>query len=327
MKNKLSITEPRLNYKPFTYPELYEYYRESALSTWVGDSIPMSKDVHDFNHNCTQDEKDVIQNILKGFTIIETRIADYWGDVVTKRFPKFELIAVARAFAFEETNHQMAYSHLSDSLGLNDYDAFLEDKIVCQKLSQFIEAEDTLVSIATFSGVGEGIQLFSAFSVLLSFCRQNNRFSGIDAIVSYSAKEEDRHSNFGIQLFNLLVEEQGITKKQTDAIYKAFELGIQNEFFFIDQIFEGRVLKTINKEDLKDYILMRANAKLKEMNLEPIFEVEGKGYNISSWFNVLVFSQASQDFFSRVREGSTYSAIITQDFKNYDYTKTRLVKF
>ncbi len=72
---------------------------------------------------------------------------------------------------------------------------------------------------------------------------------------------------------------------------------------------------------------MRANAKLVEMNLDPIFEVEGRGYNISSWFNVLVFSQASQDFFSRTREGSTYSAITIQDFKNFDYTKTRLLKF
>jgi ribonucleoside-diphosphate reductase beta chain len=325
--NNSSITKPRLHYKPFDYPDLYEYYKESALSTWVGDSIPMSKDVHDFNHNCTEDEKDVIQNILKGFTIIETRIADYWGDIVTKRFPKFELVAVARAFAFEETNHQMAYSHLSDSLGLNDYQAFLEDEVVSEKLSQFIEDEDTLVSLATFSGVGEGIQLFASFSVLLSFCRSNNRFTGIDAIVSYSAKEEDRHSNFGIKLFNLLVKEQGINKNQINKIYEAFRLGVQNEFYFIDQIFEGRTLTTINKEDLKDYILMRANAKLKEMNLDPIFEVEGKGYNISSWFNVLVFSQASQDFFSRTREGSTYSAIITQDFKNFDYTKTRMVKF
>lgn len=323
----MSITKPRKNYKPFEYSHLYEYYKESALSTWVGDSIPMSKDVHDFNHNCTQDEKDVIQNILKGFTIIETRIADYWGDIVTKQFPKFELIAVARAFAFEETNHQMAYSHLSDSLGLNDYDAFLEDEAVISKLSQFIDSKDPLISIATFSGIGEGIQLFASFAVLLSFCKHNNRFSGIDAIVSYSAKEEDRHSNFGIQLFNLLVKEQGITKKQIDAIHEAFKLGIKNEFFFIDQIFEGRILSTIDKEDLKDYILMRANAKLKEMNLEPIFEVEGRGYNISSWFNVLVFSQASQDFFSRTREGSTYSSIITQDFKNFDYSKTRLVKF
>jgi ribonucleoside-diphosphate reductase beta chain len=323
----MSITKKRESYKPFEYPELYEYYRESALSTWVGDSIPMSKDVHDFNHNCTQDEKDIIQSLFRGFTIMETRIGDYWGDVVTKEFPKFELIAVARAFAFEETNHQMAYSHLSDSLGLNDYDAFLEDKAVCQKLSQFISNTDVLVSIATFSGVGEGIQLFSAFAVLLSFCRHNNRFSGIDAIVSYSAKEEDRHSNFGIQLFNLLVKEQGITEEQKEAIYEAFKLGVENEFLFIDQIFDGRALSTIDKDDLKDYILMRANAKLKELNLEPIFTVEGIGFNISSWFNVLVFSQASQDFFSRTREGSTYSAIITQDFKNFDYSKTRIVKF
>lgn len=125
----------------------------------------------------------------------------------------------------------------------------------------------------------------------------------------------------------MLVKEQGITKEQIDAINEAFKLGVQNEFFFIDQIFEGRNLSTIDKEDLKDYILMRANAKLVEMNLDPIFEVEGRGYNISSWFNVLVFSQASQDFFSRTREGSTYSAITIQDFKNFDYTKTRLLKF
>lgn len=160
-KKLAPIQTVREHYKPFDYPDLYEYYRQSALTTWLGDSIPMAEDVQDFNHNCTNDERQVIQSILKGFTIMETRIGDYWGEEITRMFPKYELIAVARAFSFEETNHQMAYSHLNDSLGLNDYEAFLEDPILGEKLGQFVNTEDPLVSIATFSGVGEGIQLFS----------------------------------------------------------------------------------------------------------------------------------------------------------------------
>ena len=324
---KSNIQTKREFYKPFDYPELYEYYRQSALSTWLGDSIPMAQDVVDFNHNTNAREKEVIQSILRGFTIMETRIGDYWGETITKMFPKYELIAVARAFSFEETNHQMAYSHLSDSLDLNEYEAFLEDPVVAKKLEQFVNCEDPLVSIATFSGVGEGLQLFSSFAVLLSFCQRNNRFTGIDTIVGYSAREESIHSSFGIKLFNILVSESGITQEQTDAIYQAFRLGIENEFNFITQIFNGRTLPSIKEDELKDYMLIRANSKLVEMNLEPIFKINGIGNNIAQWFDVAINGQISHDFFARQREGSTYSSILKQDFNAYDYSTTRLITF
>lgn len=72
---------------------------------------------------------------------------------------------------------------------------------------------------------------------------------------------------------------------------------------------------------------MRANIKLTEMNLNPIFSSNGRGENISKWFDIAITGQVSHDFFARKREGTVYSSILNQDFDNFDYSKTRLITF
>ena len=92
----------------------------------------MGTDVTDWQE-ATQEEKSVIGGILRGFTQLELHVACYWGDVVTQYFPKHEVQAMARAFSCSEAVHAAAYSHLSDTLGLDDFEAFLGDQNIARK--------------------------------------------------------------------------------------------------------------------------------------------------------------------------------------------------
>ena len=121
---------------------------------WRPEEVSMSTDVTDWQE-ASEEEKAVIGGILRGFTQLELHVACYWGDVVTKFFPKHEVHAMARAFSCSEAVHAAAYSHLSDTLGLDEFEAFLGDPTARTKIDYFVNQTDPIVSLGVFSGAGE----------------------------------------------------------------------------------------------------------------------------------------------------------------------------
>jgi ribonucleoside-diphosphate reductase beta chain len=107
-------------------------------------------------------------------------------------------------------------SYLNDTLGLDDFEAFLQDEATMDKLNTLINIrksdtgeyslKDIAKSIAVFSACAEGINLFSSFAVLLSF-RKSNRLIGIGQQMIFSIRDESLHSEAGCKLFRTLLEE------------------------------------------------------------------------------------------------------------------------
>jgi ribonucleoside-diphosphate reductase beta chain len=81
---------------------------------------------------------------------------------------------MARVFADFESIHAEAYARLNEELGLDDFEAFMEDEASKAKIDRLLEtpgdniAEQAL-SLAIFSAFTEGVNLFSSFAILMSF--------------------------------------------------------------------------------------------------------------------------------------------------------------
>lgn len=315
----MSITEYRLPYKTkngFEFPEYFKKYQKSISSIWRVQEVSMSSDEEDWR-DCNEREKEVIAGILRGFTQLECTIGDYWSDTIPKIFPKHEIIAMARAYSIQEIIHQEAYNHLSDVLGLNEYEAFLGNKIAMKKLEQFNKEFTNKESLAIFSGGAEGVSLFSSFAVLLSF-NLSGKFKGIAQIISWSALDEQNHSDAAISLFNKLVEEKGITQKEILNIKKGFDCVLENEYKFLEQAFKGETINSLNEKILIEYIKCRANNRLNKMNLSKYiyYNYDSKiSDKVSLWFNPLISGLVSNDFFAVNKEGSNY---ITKPSQNWD---------
>lgn len=310
----------------FEYPIYFDRFKQATISIWDPMSVSMVSDIKDFIA-CSPEIKEVIAGILRGFTIMETHVGDYWTQKVAKMFPKHEIVAMCRAFGYFEAIHAWGYNHLSESLGINDFDAFLTDPTVEAKIEYFLKHKSDLVSLAVFSGGAEGIMLFSQFATLLSLSR-DGKFKGLAQIVSWSSQDESVHSQAGCDLFNDLVKERGITDEEIVAVYEGIDTVILNEFNFIDQIFK-RVdgvytlsLPFISPTELKDYILIRANYILKYLGLEERYFPNGEGYKVKEWFDNEVYGVSSNDFFHQSVNGQTYSALVSQDFHNFDYSRS-----
>ena len=311
----MSLLDTRQRLTPYEYPQFAEAHNAVMHSPWSPYEVAMSADVADW-HNISEAERSTIAGILMGFTLQEAGIGCYWRNIVANTFAKPEIINMATAFSAQEAIHARAYAHLEDTLGLNTYDAFKQDAQAIAKLEPFFEPKANLAtSLAIFSGAGEGVSLYASFAILLSFAKLG-KFKGMQQILSWSVLDEELHSKMGIELYKLLIAEYPEEKLNMQDIYDAFELIVKNEQCFIYQAFSNGDLPSITLEQAQDFVYYRANKKLMELGLQPIYTLSGAYLTIKQFFDTMILGKTMNDFFSQSRNGSSYSAILTQDFKS-----------
>jgi len=305
LTEKSKILTERMAFKPFEYQWAYDYWFQQQNAHWMFQEINMQKDISDWKSELTAEEKSVVGQILKGFFQSETQIADYWSTYVTSWFPIPEIRMMAMTFGAFETIHAVAYSYLNEVLHLEDYEAFLHDPTIMNKLEVLInvdKTDDSLTniarSLALFSACAEGIQLFSSFAIMLSL-RKKNLMTGIGQQMIFSIRDESLHSEAGCKLFRTLISENPEiwTNELKQEIYEGFELALTNEFDFIDKVFEQGDLDTITKAQVKNFMYDRANRKLKELMLEPVYDVNAELLKEMDWFYILVSGEQQTDFF------------------------------
>ena len=299
------ITEIREHYKPFEYQTAFDFYKQQHQVHWLADEVPLSSDLNDWKLKLNESEKNLIGNILKSFAQTETYVNDYWSTNIPVWFPKHEIKAMACAFADFESIHAEAYARLNEELGLDDFQAFMEDEEAREKIDRLVELpgetlEDKALSLAIFSAFTEGVNLFSSFAVLMSF-QLRNLMKGTGQIVAWSVRDESLHSKAGCWLYRTLLEEnpQLDTPQMTQAIYDACELSVNLEYNFIDKAFEMGDIEGLTKEQLKNFIKERANQKLVELGYKPLYnDIDPNLLKQMEWFGHLTSGVEHQDFFA-----------------------------
>jgi ribonucleoside-diphosphate reductase beta chain len=309
------ITELRPHYKPFEYQTAFEFYKDQHRAHWLADEVPLSSDLNDWKLKLSESEKNLIGNILKSFAQTETYVNDYWATKVAVWFPKHEIKAMACAFADFESIHAEAYARLNEELGLDDFEAFMEDEEAKAKIDRLVELPgDTLrekaLSLAIFSAFTEGVNLFSSFAILMSF-QLRNLMKGTGQIVEWSVRDESLHSKAGCWLFRTMMEEMPeLNEGMADQIYDACDLSVKLEFDFIDKAFEMGEIEGLNKDQLKNFIKERANQKLIELGYNPLYnDINPNLLKSMEWFGHLTSGKTHQDFFAgRVTDYSKSTA-------------------
>jgi ribonucleoside-diphosphate reductase beta chain len=314
MENK-SLFKERIEYKPFEYPVYYtEGWLKQAQAFWLHTEISMQGDVKDWNENLSQSEKNLVGNILLGFAQTECAVSDYWTGMVSKWFPKHEIKQMAMIFGSQETIHATAYSYLNETLGLEDFKAFLHEPSIAQKFEYLLETNyeysyndlsesaearrDVAKSLAIFSAFAEGVSLYSSFAVLYSF-QMRNLLKGIGQQMKWSVRDESLHSKMGCQLFRHMCEEYPELKDSVQSqVETAASIMVEMELNFIDKMFEMGDLENLKADALKEFIKKRANEKLNELGYEAIFHYSEELASELDWFYHLTGGHTHTDFFA-----------------------------
>jgi ribonucleoside-diphosphate reductase beta chain len=299
------LTEPRHFYKPFEYQQAFDFYKNQHRVHWLADEIPLASDLNDWKQNLTESEKNLIGNILKSFAQTEVHVNDYWSSKISQWFPKPEIVAMAGSFGAFEAIHAEAYARLNDELGLDDFQAFMEDEASRNKIERLLETpsetlEEKALALAIFSAFTEGVNLFSSFAILMSF-QLRNLLKGTGNIVEWSVRDESLHSQAGCWLFRTLMQESPEldTVEMRNNVIEACNLSVKLEFDFIDKAFEMGEIEGLNKEQLKNFIKARANDKMKELGYNPVYnDIDPALLKQMEWFGHLTSGKTHQDFFA-----------------------------
>jgi ribonucleoside-diphosphate reductase beta chain len=273
----VGLLTPRAEYSPFEYPEAFSFFERQSSSHWLWTEVSMSSDINDWKQTLSPTEKAVVGQILKGFTQSEVFIQDYWAAYVMRIFKKPEIQMMASTFASFEAIHAVSYAYLNQSLGLEDFSAFMHEPTTKAKIDRLVDGKgrkskhDIALSLAVFSAFNEGVNLFSSFAILLNFSRFN-KLKGVGQIIAFSIKDESLHSEAGCWLFRTLVAENPglLDEKLSEEIYDAARLTIQLEDDFIDKAFELGEVEGLTVADVKTFIRHRANTKLNDLGLKKL---------------------------------------------------------
>lgn len=301
----MPLLSPRPTYSPFEYQKAYDLWEKQQQSHWLFSEISMASDINDWKINLNDIEKNVVGHILKGFTQSEIFIQEYWGQMVGKWFKKPEIQMMAAAFSSMESIHAVSYAYLNQSLGLEDFDAFLHEPTAKAKIDRLINTkgknkEEIARSLAIFSAFNEGVNLFSSFAVLLNFSRFN-KLKGVGQIIAFSIKDESLHSEAGCWLFRTFISEypEIWTDELKKELYDAARLTVELEDNFIDKAFSFGSIEGISEKEMKNFIRYRTNTKLEDLGLKKNWKnIDKELIEKMSWFDVLGSGVAHTDFFA-----------------------------
>jgi ribonucleoside-diphosphate reductase beta chain len=212
--------------------------------------------------------------------------------------------------ANSETIHIKSYSYLNESLGIEDYEAFMYEPTVKAKIDRLVniegrKKEDIAKSLAVFSAFTEGVSLFSSFAILISFSKRN-LLKGVGQIIAFSVKDESLHSDFGCYLFRTFMSENPeiFNDELKKEIYQAARDTYQLESDFIDNVFSYGDIEGINPTDLKNFIKHRINVKLGDIGFKANYtDIDQDSLKRMEWFDYMTIGVAHDDFFaSRVTD-------------------------
>jgi len=306
----MSVFDKRIAFKPFEYPELYDFVDAINHSYWIHTEYSYESDIQDFHVNLNEVEKNAVKNAMLAISQIEINVKRFWSNLYAQ-FPKPEFDALGNTFGESEVRHSRAYSHVLELLGLNSaFDEMIDNPVIQGRidyLTKYLKnagsnnKELYTLTLALFSLFVENCSLFSQFYIIKSFNKQKNTFKGIDNVIAATMKEEKLHGMAGAYIINLIRKEnpEWFNEDFFKTVERACKKAYTAEEKIIDWIFELGELSFLSKKNVLEFTKNRFNESLKMIGVEEIFEIDKKLLRGSEWFNVEVDSETHTDFFHK----------------------------
>ena len=315
-ERKKNIFETRVNLKPYEYSDLYEYVPAIRHSYWIHTEFNFTSDIQDFKTRLDPAEKNAIKNTMLAISQIEVAVKSFWGDLY-QRMPKPEIGSVGATFAESEVRHADAYSHLLEILGLNEEFRALKKKPAIMRRVRYLEAalknskstdnKQYAECILLFSLFIEHVSLFSQFLIIMAFNKHKNMLKGISNVVEATSKEEQIHGDFGIDLINIIKDEnpKWFSEEYHKEIQAVCAEAFEAESQLIDWIFEEGELAFLPKKVINEFIKNRFNKSLESIGIKRIFEINEALVKETEWFDDEIIGTKHGDFF--VKRSINYS--------------------
>ena len=328
----MSVDEGIQPLHPVKYEWAWKKYQQACANHWMPNEISLAADIKLWNSDeLSADERLIIERNLGFFSTAEALVANNLVLAVYRNITNPECRLYLLRQSFEEAVHIDAYSHIVESLGLDQVGIMnmyqevssVNDKAVFAmpytnslndphfKTGTLEDDQRFLRDLIAYYVVFEGIFFYVGFVQILSMGRRN-KMTGTAEQLQYILRDESMHCNFGIDMINQIKLENpklwtpAFQQEATEIIKK----GVDLEYRYAQDTMPRGVLG-LNAELFEEYIHYIANRRLRQIGLDE--EYPG-AKNPFPWMSEIVDLDKEKNFFeTRVIEYQTGGSLDWDD--------------
>ena len=309
---------------PFKYPWAWDFFLNANKNHWTPLDINMSKDVHDYQHRMTVEEKHVYENVLSYLTTSDILAMRNVGLAVMEKMTAPELQIYQARQVYEEALHTWTYQHCIESIGLEQGEIYNRYRVVPainqkiqlanNKINSVLRAdidltdkdelENFVLSYTFFAGIFEGCWFYNGFSPIFALQRRG-LMTGTAEQLQYIMRDEVLHCAFGIRVVNQIITENNvhIDPVQIQSMWEEAEAA---EIDYAHYILRDPIIG-YNAEDHIEQFRFIANRRARQLkHKEPFPGAE----NRLNWLDEQANLRKEKNFFeTRVTEYQTGGAL------------------
>ncbi|EHI97173.1 ribonucleotide reductase [Clostridium sp. DL-VIII] len=264
-----------------------DWYRQGMNNFWIPEEVNLSQDIKDYQ-NLLDEERTAYDKILS-FLIFLDSIQTANLSNINNYITASEINLCLTIQSFQEAVHSQSYSYMLDSICAPEKRneilyQWKDDKVLLNRnrfigdlYNEFINnpTEHNLLKSLMANYILEGIYFYSGFMFFYNLER-NGKMPGSAQEIRYINRDENTH----LWLFrNIIKELQGenpelFTQEMKNELRQMMKVGVEQEILWGYYVI-GDAIRGINKKTIENYIKYLGNKRLKEINLEPLFD----GYN------------------------------------------------
>lgn len=322
---------------PLKYDWAWQKYLNACANHWMPQEINMAADIAMWKDpkGLTDDERLVFMRAIGFFSTADSLVANNLVLAIYRHITNPECRQYLLRQAFEEALHTHSYTHIIQSLGLDEGEVFnmyrevpsIHDKAAWSlqftkglsdpnfSTGTFETNQDLLRNMVAFYAIFEGIFFYVGFVQMLTFGRRNKMVGSAEQI-QYIMRDESMHLNFGIDLINQIKIENPdlwtpeFQKELRTMIHEATQL----EYRYAEETMPRGILG-LNAPIFKDYIQFIANRRCTQIGLEELYP---GAQNPFPWMSEIMDLKKEKNFFeTRVTEYQTGGTLSWDDDEEF----------
>lgn len=309
---------------PFKYPWAWNFWLNANKNHWTPLDINMTKDVSDYNHKLTVEEKHVYENVLAYLTTSDILAMRNVGLAVMEKMTAPELQIYQARQVYEEALHTWTYQHCIESIGIEQSEIYNRYRVVPQinakiqmanrqlnavlrpdiDLNDPDELDNFVHSYLFFAGVFEGCWFYNGFSPIFALQRRG-LMTGTAEQLQYIMRDEVLHCAFGIRVVNEIIKEEKLTLDE-GRLRDMWDESEACEMGYASYILQDPILGYSAEDHIEQFRFI-ANRRAKQLNITQPFP---GAKNSLAWLDEQANMRKEKNFFeTRVTEYQTGAAL------------------
>lgn len=269
----------------------------------------MQVDMPQYHTNLPELDKQVIKRCIQLVSTVEDKVKLFWS-IIFFDFPQTIFGDVGGEFASSEVTHRRSYHSLAKALGI-DVNKLGENKALADRLkylSKYLDTDPKIIGkkrklkkLILFTALVERASLFTQFYILMSYNKHKRGLLTISSLQKSTAKEENIHYSFGIDLINVIKHEYPSLWDEylVELVEKNINMAYEAELKLIDWMFEEGIPEHLTKEEVVNFLNYNFSVISTDLQLDLKFKYDEDMYTEKNeWFTVATEAPVNPDFFN-----------------------------